>query len=120
MPSDKILISELEVAANIGCSEEERANKQRLTLSLELWLDLKRAATTKDLNDSVCYFTLSNKCSELISGKPWILIEELAEEIAELALSRHPQLKAVKVLVKKYVIKEMAWAGVEILRERKA
>lgn len=116
--SDKLLISDLKVQAHIGCSPEERQNPQQLSVSLYIKTDLSKAARTKELTDTINYLTLSEQVAALAESKDWTLIEEFAAHVIDDVLAKHPRAEKVAALVKKFVIKDAAWVGVELKRER--
>lgn len=116
--SDKIVISDLRVSAHIGCSSEERSHAQPLSVSLELSADLAPAAQSKQLKDTICYLTISNQLHELAASSDWTLLEEFAERAISEIFSVQPRAEKIKILVKKFVISDAAWVGVQLKRER--
>ena len=116
--SDKLLISDLKVQARIGCSAAERLNSQQLSVSLYIKADLSKAARTKDLSDTINYLTLSEEVAAFAESKEWTLIEEFAAHVIDHVLMKYSRAEKVSVLVKKFVIKDAAWVGVELKRSR--
>lgn len=114
---DKISIRDLEVYYRVGVPEAERANPQKLLLTLELSLDLSAAAATDELSATVDYDALCQEILQFGKGRSWKLIETVAAQIADLALSRKPVLE-VKVEVKKFIIPQAQYVSVILRRTR--
>lgn len=101
---DIISIKDLRTLTKIGCSKEERVNNQEILTSIQLEVEGEKAAKTKNLDDSVCYLSICNLIKEHIEKKEWILLEELAYEIADKCLSQSALVLSAEVEVKKFVI----------------
>jgi FolB domain-containing protein len=101
----KIAIVDLEVFYRVGVPEEERAEPQRLLLTIEMECDFSNAAKSDSIADTIDYFTVSQRLLKFGDGKSWKLIEKLAADIHEMVLSEFkPQ--SVLVEVKKFPIPE--------------
>ncbi|GAA3317883.1 hypothetical protein GCM10020331_018430 [Ectobacillus funiculus] len=61
---------------------EENKLGQRFKVDLTVELSLKEAGITDDLSHSVNYGELYNTCKNVVEGKPYQLIEAVAENIA--------------------------------------
>ena len=85
---DKIIISDLEVEARVGVMESERAQAQRLLITVELERDLGQAGRTDDLLATADYAAVARLVREIATAKPRNLVEALAEELAQAILSR--------------------------------
>lgn len=82
MTEDRITISDLKVATHIGVGAEERAQQQAVLVSLELVTDLRRAAASDALDDTVDYDQLTTSVAELVRASETKLLEHLADKIA--------------------------------------
>ena len=87
---DTIVISDLEVFYRVGVTEAERAQPQRLLLSVELALDFKKASSSDDLAETIDYDALCQKLRQFGDGVHWSLIETLAVEVAAMILEGFP------------------------------
>jgi dihydroneopterin aldolase len=116
--TDFVIANKIETFCRIGCSAEERAFPQRLLVSARLGVDTKRAASTKDLNDSVCYATVCALVREIGSSRPWVLVEELAETCAERLFESFHLISEVHLVIEKFILPGVEWVGVEIHRSR--
>jgi dihydroneopterin aldolase len=114
---DRIHIESLELSSRIGVPEEERAQPQRLTVSLVLEPIRDFRALDDRLENTVDYFVLGEFVKSLSLAQPRQLIETLAEEIAGELLARFP-LRAVDIDLRKYILPDTAFVAVQIRRER--
>ena len=57
----KISIVDLEVFYHVGVPDEERAQAQRLLLTVEMEHDFSRAAQTDDLTQTINYFAVTQR-----------------------------------------------------------
>jgi dihydroneopterin aldolase len=112
---DTILIRDLAVAFRIGVTEAERAQAQRLLLSVEIAHDFTAAAAKDDLNQTIDYYAVCQRLLRLGEGREWKLIETLATDIATLVKTEF-RAGAVSVEVKKFPIPEAAWVSVRVSR----
>lgn len=122
MMTDKILLAGAHFFARHGVSDDEQRLGGRYVVDVELHCDLSRAAASDDLADTVSYSDVYRTVRELVEGKSFRLIETLAESIAQTLLARYGA-GTVVVRVKKQPPPTngiIDYAGVEIVRERKA
>lgn len=112
---DTIVIQDVEVRFHVGVPDAERAQPQRLLISVELDLDTRAAAAADDLAQTVNYFDLHQRIVRMGDGREWKLIETLAEDIARLVLGEL-RVQAVRVEVKKFILPETRHVAVRIER----
>ena len=113
---DKVFITGLQVDAYIGVYDWEHEQPQPLVIDLEMDWDNRKAAQSEQLVDALDYDALSKAVTHLIQSRPRVLIETVAEEVAQLVLT---DFKAPRVRVK--VAKPQAvaaadYTAVEIVR----
>lgn len=84
---DRIVLRGLRGHGRHGWFDFEREQGQPFVVDLILQLDLAPAALSDNLADTVDYGALSAQVVALIEGEPVLLIETLAERIAESCLS---------------------------------
>jgi 7,8-dihydroneopterin aldolase/epimerase/oxygenase len=113
----KISIVELEVFYRVGVPEQERAQPQRLLLTIEMEFDFSAAAKTDSIADTIDYFAVSQRLLQFGEGKSWKLIEKLAADIGEIILSEFRP-KTVSVEVKKFPIRQAKQVSASITRKR--
>ncbi len=112
---DRIIIQDLEVFCRVGVPDQERAQPQRLLLTIELERDFTPAAKTDDLEKTVDYYRLSRRLLEFCGGRDWKLIETLAVDMAAMIL-REFKPGRVAVEVKKFALPEARWVAVRVRR----
>lgn len=117
MPTDLITISDLEVHLHIGVPDAERANPQRLLLTVIMERDISRAAVSDDLTQTIDYGAVSRRLLAMGTNRSWKLIETLAIEIAELVLGEF-KADGVTVEVKKFIIPQARHVSVQVRRTR--
>lgn len=112
-----IRIVDLEVFYRVGVPDEERAEPQRLMVTVEMEVDAPQAAATDDLSDTVDYYSVSQDLLRHGEGRSWKLIETLSAELADQILAKyHPE--SVSVEIKKYIIPEARHISVSCSRSR--
>lgn len=116
---DKIYLKDVEIFANHGVFGEEKRLGQKFILSLELSVDLSKAAKNFDLNASVHYGELCHGIEREFQKESYDLVETAAEKVAEYTLFTYPQVKEVKVTLKKPwapIGRHLDYAAVEVDR----
>ena len=115
---DLLFLEGLEVPCRVGCSDPERATPQSLRVDMQLYCaSLRDAAIADDLERTVDY-RLAGDLIDAVQGREYLLIERVAEELAQVAL-RNPLVDRVTVSVKKRPpVQGLEWAGVQITRGR--
>lgn len=83
---DIIFIHELRVQTTIGVHPRERDTRQTLVLDLELGADIRPAAATDLLDDTLDYQAVARRIDEFATASAFRLVETLSERIAELLL----------------------------------
>lgn len=82
-----------------GVFAEENRLGQRFIVDLVVSVDIKKAGETDDLTFSVNYGELYQVCKEVVEGKPYKLLEAVAEKIASSVLTVFPLIVDVTVKV---------------------
>ncbi len=115
---DKILLSECRFLCHVGATLAEQKKLQPMYVDIELYLNLKRAGQSDDLNDTINYSTVHAAIASLLSRTRFFLIEAMAEQITTRLLKEFPLKKITLRLKKPGALrkKNVAWAGVEITR----
>lgn len=97
---DTITITGLEVFGHHGVLPHERELGQRFVVDLVLECDLRAAAASDALDDTIDYGVLAGDVAEVAVGEPAALIETVAGRIADRCLA-DPRVDAVTVTVHK-------------------
>ena len=113
---DRVFIEELTVFAQIGVYDWEQQIKQKLVFDLEIARDCKQAAETDDVAYCLNYAEVSQVIIDYVESKPFLLIERVAYEVADLLESRY-QLQGLKMkLSKPKAVAQARNVGVLIVR----
>jgi 7,8-dihydroneopterin aldolase/epimerase/oxygenase len=111
----KIRLVDLEVFYCVGVPDVERAQPQRLLLTVEMQLDTTRAAAGDDIGATIDYFAVAQKLLAFGKDRTWRLIETLASDIATLILAEFRP-ENVTVEVKKFVIPQARFVSVSLTK----
>lgn len=84
---DIIFINELRIEAVIGVYDWERSIKQVVMLDIELATDIRNAARTDAIDDTLNYKAVAKRVSAFVEQSQYQLVESLAEHVAQLILS---------------------------------
>src|SRR5437588_8672667 len=110
-----IHIEQLKVLAHVGVSEAERRKRQRLVLNITVW----PARDLRDIKDAVArtvdYSALCQNTKMFISEQAPRLIETLANDLAA-HLFRKFRVRKIKIEIRKFVLKDAAYASVTVTR----
>jgi len=105
------------VSYRVGVPDAERAQSQRLLLTVEMESDFSKTAKSDSIADTIDYFAVGQRLLKFGAGKSWKLIEKLAADIAEMVLTDFkPQ--SVTVEVKKFSISQARHVAVSLTRAR--
>ena len=115
---DRIHIRDLLVRCIVGVYEGERLEKQDVIINITLHADLRKACRSDLLEDTIDYKAIKKKVIAAVEASSFLLVERLAERIAEICLD-NPKVLRVAVLVEKPgALRFARTVGVEITRER--
>ena len=113
----QISIVDLEVLCRVGVPDAERAQPQRLLLTVEMETDFIAAANSDSIADTIDYFAVSQRLLKFGEGREWKLIEKLSSDIADTILAEFKP-DSVSVEVKKFVIPQARYVSVKLSRRR--
>ncbi len=84
---DIIYLRDLKIDCVIGVWSWERKIKQPVVLDLEMAVDVKRAARTDRIDDTLNYKDVAKRLIDYVANSEFQLVETLAERIAEVILN---------------------------------
>jgi dihydroneopterin aldolase len=96
---DKIFVNQMEFYGYHGVFPEETRLGQRFVVDLMVYVDLRKAGESDELEYSVNYGELYQVCKEVVEGKPYKLVEAVAEKIAESVLKQFTLVSEVTIKV---------------------
>ena len=97
---DVIFLHDLRVETVIGIWEWERKIRQTVAIDLEMSADIRKAAATDSVEDTLNYKLVAKRLQQFIGESSFQLVETLAEKIAGLLLEEF-DIAWVKVKVSK-------------------
>ncbi|MBF9134697.1 dihydroneopterin aldolase [Plantactinospora sp. S1510] len=97
---DRIVLTGLRAHGRHGVYDFERAQGQDFVVDVVLELDLRPAARSDDVADTVHYGELAGRLVDIVTGEPVNLIETLADRLAGACLA-DPRVGAATVTVHK-------------------
>ena len=84
---DIIFLSGLTTECIIGIWDWERRVKQKVVVDLEMGADIRRAAGSDRIDDTLDYKSVSKRLLQFIGDSEFQLVETLTERIAELVVT---------------------------------
>lgn len=84
---DIIYLNNLQVDAVIGIYDWERRTRQRLLLDIEIGVDIRAAAATDNIEDTLNYKAVAKRVIAFVSDSRFHLVETLAENVAGMILN---------------------------------
>jgi phosphoglycolate phosphatase len=115
-PNDEILVEELELQVRVGVPDEERARRQRLTVSVTLQPRNHFGDLADDLSRTIDYAAVCEDLRQFVAEREDKLLETLAHAMAEFLLRRF-ELARVELELRKYVLPETRCVAVRVTRE---
>ena len=86
---DYIHVRDMQFFGYHGVLREETVLGQRFRASVSLAVNIQKAGETDNLEHTVSYVGVYDICKEVIEGKPYQLIEAVAETVASRILSQY-------------------------------
>jgi len=79
---DIIFISEMKIDTVIGIWDWERKIRQTVVIDLEMAADIRKAAASDSVDDTLNYKLVAKRVQEFVGDSEFQLVETLAEKIA--------------------------------------
>ena len=83
---DTIYLHGLEIDAVIGIWEWERKIRQKVVIDLDMAADIRKAASTDKVDDTLNYKAVAKRIQEFVGDSSFELVETLAERIAGIVI----------------------------------
>jgi FolB domain-containing protein len=113
----RIAIVDLEVHYCIGVTDQERAQPQKLLLTVEMNVDSTAAALTDRVEKTINYQKVADDLLQFGRARSWRLLEKLVSNIADHILAEYSP-DSVLVEAKKFVIPQARHVAVSTTRGR--
>lgn len=98
---DKIILNNMAFFGYHGAMEEEKSLGQHFYLDATLFLDLKKAGKTDDLQYTMHYGIVYDKIKNIVENERYDLIEALAHNICIQLLNEYSELEKITLMVRK-------------------
>lgn len=115
---DTIFLHGLKAKTLIGVYEWERQQPQILVLDLDIGTDFLQAAQSDDVADTIHYAQVAEEIISALAEQSFLLLEALAEYVAQFILTRYQALSVKVKVVKPGILASVAQVGVMIERQR--
>jgi 7,8-dihydroneopterin aldolase/epimerase/oxygenase len=113
---DKIFLSQLSIECIVGIWDWERRVKQTVVIDVEMAADIRRAATTDHIDDTIDYKRVAKRLIAFVGESQYQLVETLTDQIARVIVTEFG-VSWVKVrLNKRGAIRGARDVGIEIER----
>lgn len=114
--NDHIFIEQLRLPARIGVYDSEKHAAQDIVLDIQLGFDLRPAARSDCLIDTLDYAQLWQQLAERCLQQHTELVETLAEDLAQLCLADQRVTWVTLKLGKPHAVQPARSVGVQITR----
>jgi len=85
--TDKIFLSSLRTECIVGIWDWERKVKQTVVIDLEMACDIRKAAQSDHIDDTVDYKKVSKRLLSFVGESQFQLVETLTENIARIVIT---------------------------------
>lgn len=116
---DKIFLNDLKIETIIGIYDWERETLQTLGFDLEMDWDIRKAASSDDIADTLDYGAVAGTIVKFVEASRYQLIETLAEDLCTLLLNEFPIPKLKLTLSKPVALHGNNLAKIVIKRSNK-
>ncbi len=115
---DSIFLTDLRIETIVGIWDWERKIRQTVSIDLEMAADIRRAAETDSIEDTLNYKKVAKRVQQFVSESEFQLVETMAEKVAAIILDEF-DVSWVQVRVNKPgAIRGARDVGVRIRREK--
>jgi 7,8-dihydroneopterin aldolase/epimerase/oxygenase len=115
---DKIFLRALKTEAIIGIFDWERQVKQTVIVDIEISADIRKAALSDSIHDTLNYKRVAKRVLAFIEESKFHLVETLAEHVAMLILEDFGVARVAISLSKPGAIRSSRDVGVSLERNR--
>ena len=115
---DKIFIHALKAEAIIGIYDWERQVRQTVLIDLEFAADIRKAAMTDSIDDTLNYKRVAKRILAFVETSQFHLVETLAEHVAMLVLDEFGISWVRITLSKPGAVRSSRDVGVSVERDR--
>lgn len=84
---DIIFLTDLRIETVIGVFDWEREIKQTVVFDLQMGADIRKAAASDELQDTLDYKSVAKRIIDYVEASEFQLVETLAERVSEIILN---------------------------------
>jgi len=84
---DIVYIRDLRIETVIGIYDWEREIRQTISLDLEMGTDIRKAAQSDHIDDTLDYKSVAKRLIDFVENSEFQLVETMAERISEIVLN---------------------------------
>jgi 7,8-dihydroneopterin aldolase/epimerase/oxygenase len=84
---DKIFLTALNVECIVGIWEWERRVKQRVVIDIEMATDIRKAAASDHIDDTIDYKAVAKRILAFVGESQYQLVETLTDNIAKVIIT---------------------------------
>ena len=84
---DIIYLNDLRIDTVIGIYDWERQTKQTVILDIQMGTDIRRAAESDSIEDTINYKAVAKRLFSFVGDSEYELVETLAEKITEILIN---------------------------------
>jgi FolB domain-containing protein len=114
---DVIRIEQIELLAHIGVPDDERAQAQRLTISIAFWPNTSGPELNDDIARAANYAEVCAEVRKFVGERRDKLIETLADKLA-FHLLQVFGIRRITIELRKYILPDVEFVSVTVTRER--
>jgi dihydroneopterin aldolase len=107
-----IEINDLEVKGRIGVPENERANPQRLLVSVRFQIEAPFAALNDQLEKTIDYAGVAAEVEKVVETSGVHLVEKLVSDIGDALMARFP-IQRLEIELRKFILPNARYVGVK-------
>jgi dihydroneopterin aldolase len=117
---DIVFLRDLRIDTVIGIYDWERRTRQTLIFDLEMGVDIRQAAASDNIEDTLNYKAVAKRLIQFVGGSQFQLVETLAERCANIILTEFNVPWVRLTLNKKGAVRSATDVGVIIERGERA
>jgi dihydroneopterin aldolase len=103
MKQDSLFVRGIQQKFRIGCTADERAWPQLLSVDIKIVFDMKQSFTSDELSTTIDYVAMISLVESLALENEWKLVEKLSYDIGQSILTRWSLVSMVTVSVAKRI-----------------
>ncbi len=115
---DRIFLRDMQVDTVVGIWDWERKIRQTVSIDLELGANIRRAAATDSIEDTLNYKSVAKRIQAFVRESSFQLVETMAENIAQVILSEFDVPWVYVTVNKPGAIRGAKGVGVAIYRNK--